>query len=197
VRRPFPRVVVILDVRLVLPRAALVAAALAMAGCGAPDGTPRITPGTTAHPRPVVIVAKDYTFVPAVVDLVPGETVVLQVVNGGLVVHEAVIGDATVQAQWERGEAALSDAPPGSTPLASLATDSGGVRVVVTSGQRTDAVWAVPRDATTRAWSVGCHIPGHLAEGMIVPVRFVGPDGLPLATGFGSGSSATAEPSSP
>jgi hypothetical protein len=179
------------DARLVLPLAAMVATALALAGCGAPNGTPRITPGTAGHPRAVVIVAKDYTFVPAVVDLVPGETVVLQVVNGGLVVHEAVIGDATVQAEWERGEAALSDSPPGSTPLASLATDPGGVRVLVTSGQRTDAVWTVPPDATTRAWSVGCHIPGHLAEGMIVPVRFVGRDGLPLATGPSGGTRAT------
>ena len=31
------------------------------------------------------------------------------------------------------------------------------------------------------AWSIGCHIPGHLAAGMIVPIRFVGPGGVPLA----------------
>ena len=33
-----------------------------------------------------------------------------------------------------------------------------------------------------RAWFVGCHIPGHFAKGMVVPVRLLGPDGVPLAS---------------
>ena len=41
-----------------------------------------------------------------VLDLVPGETVLLHVINGGLEVHEAVIGDAAVQDAWEVAEAA-------------------------------------------------------------------------------------------
>ena len=50
---------------------------------------------------------------PTTLDLVPGETVLLHVINGGLEVHEAVIGDAAVQDAWEAAEAATVGAPPG------------------------------------------------------------------------------------
>ena len=45
-------------------------------------------------------------------------------------------------------------------------------------------MWTVPADAAdgASAWFVGCHIPGHFGKGMVVPVRWVGQDGLPLAT---------------
>lgn len=158
--------------------------AIALAACGDPGVTPRITPGTAAHPRDVVILAKDYTFVPAIVDLVPGETVVLRVLNGGLVVHEAVIGPMAVQDAWERAEAPTASAPPGPTPRVSVPPGLAGVRLVVASGERRDATWTVPLDAASDAggWFVGCHIPGHWAQGMVVPVRWVGTDGVPLAT---------------
>jgi hypothetical protein len=43
----------------------------------------------------------------------------------------------------------------------------------------------VPADAATdgAAWFVGCHIPGHWSQGMVVPVRFVGPGGVPVGAG--------------
>ena len=136
------------------------------------------------NPRAVVIVAADFEFVPAVVDLVPGETVVVQVINGGLAVHEAVIGPRPVQDAWEAAEAPTASAPPGPTPVVSVEPGLAGLRIVVTSGERRDVAWTVPASAAADAggWFVGCHIPGHWAEGMVVPVRFVGPDGLPLAT---------------
>ena len=68
---------------------------MALAACDAgPAVTPAITPGTAAHPRAVVILAKDFAFIPPTSNLVPGETVVFQVINGGLVAHEAVVGTA-------------------------------------------------------------------------------------------------------
>jgi hypothetical protein len=159
-----------------------------LVGCGDPGTTPTITPGTAAHPRNVIIVTKDYTYVPAIVDLVPGESVVLQVLNGGLVIHEVVIGGMDVQDAWEAAEAATAGAPPGPTPEVSVSPDLAGLRIVVRSGEHVDVPWTVPADAATRdasvgGWFVGCHIPGHWQEGMVVPVRFVGPDGRPLPTG--------------
>lgn len=166
-------------------RALASAAILSTAACGpGPADTPRITPGTSDHPRTVIVIARDYTFEPPVVDLVPGETVLVQVVNGGLVAHEAVLGPSPVQDAWEAAEAPTASAPPGPTPQVSVAPDLAGLRIVVGSGERKDITWTVPPSAAGDAggWFVGCHIPGHWAEGMVVPVRFVGPDGLPLAT---------------
>ena len=73
-------------------------------------------PGTSGAPREVNLIAKDYSFLPATLDLVPGETVLLHVINGGLEAHEAIIGDAAVQDAWEAAEARTVGAPPGPTP---------------------------------------------------------------------------------
>src|SRR3990172_11424872 len=109
-----------------------------------PAVTPAITPGTSDDPREVVIVARDYTFVPPIVDLVPGETVVIQLVDGGLIGHEAVFGPSAVQDAWEAAEAPLSSAPPGASPQVSIDPGLGGLRVVVASGERKDVTWTVP-----------------------------------------------------
>ena len=149
---------------------------------GAPPPTPPITPGTAAAPREVNVIARDWSFQPAAVDVVAGETVLLHVVNGGLDVHEAVIGDAAAQDAWERAEASAAAAGgqrPGPTPRVSLDPSIGGLRVVVGSGQRVDTVWTVPAEAPAGGLVVGCHIPGHWAKGMVVPVRFVQHGGLP------------------
>ena len=152
---------------------AIVTILLAGCGSGPVPPTPVPTPGTVAHPREVNIIAREYAFDPSAVDLVPGETVLLHIVDAGLDVHEVVIGDATTQDAWEIAEAAVAGAPPGPTPVVSVPPDRAGLRVVVTSGQRVDVVWTVP--AGTTPLIVGCHIPGHWAKGMQVPVRFVGP----------------------
>jgi uncharacterized cupredoxin-like copper-binding protein len=157
---------------------AVAAAAVAVAACdaGAPPPTPPISPGTAAAPREVNLIARDWTFQPSVVDVVPGETVLLHVINGGLDVHEAVIGDDAAQAAWESAEAAVSvGQAPGPTPRVSLDPSVGGLRIVVGSGQRADVVWTVPAMAPAGGLVVGCHIPGHWAKGMVVPVRFVAP----------------------
>ncbi len=145
--------------------------------------TPPISPGNSSVPREVNIIAKDWEFLPDPVDLVPGETVLFHFVNGGLEIHEMVIGDAAVQDAWEVAEAATVGHPPGPTPVVSVPPGLEGLRVVAASGQRVDVVWTVPRLAVTSsadaALMIGCHIPGHWAKGMVVPIRFVRPSPAP------------------
>jgi uncharacterized cupredoxin-like copper-binding protein len=155
-------------------RWALAAALIASSGCSpsTPVATPPIVPGSPESPRDVNLIARDYVFLPATLDVVPGETVLLHVINGGLTVHEAVIGDQSVQDAWEAAEAAAANPPPGPTPAVSVPANLAGLRVVVESGQRIDVTWTVPTG--DQPLIVGCHIPGHWAEGMWIPVRFVG-----------------------
>jgi uncharacterized cupredoxin-like copper-binding protein len=151
----------------------VVLASLAACEAGPPAATPSITPGTGAAPRDVNIIAKDWIFLPDRVDVVPGETVLLHVVNGGLDIHEAVIGNAAVQDAWEIAEAATVGSPPGPTPVVSVPPGVTGLRIVVASGQRVDALWTVPV-SSGQGLVIGCHIPGHWAKGMVVPIEFVG-----------------------
>ena len=160
-------------VRILVSIAPLVALAACATGA-TPTAARPIVPGASDAPREVNLIAKDYSFLPDALDLVPGETVLLHVVNGGLEIHEAIIGDAAVQDAWEVAEAATVGAPPGPTPAVSVPPDVAWLRVVVASGQRVDVVWTVPR--TDTRFIVGCHIPGHWAKGMQIPVRWVTPD---------------------
>jgi uncharacterized cupredoxin-like copper-binding protein len=137
-----------------------------------PVTTPPIVAGASGAPREVNLIAKDYSFLPDALDLVPGETILLHVINGGLEIHEAIIGDMTVQDAWEVAEAATAGAPPGPTPVVSVPPEVSGLRIIVRSGERVDVVWTVP--ATADAFVVGCHIPGHWEKGMQIPVRWVG-----------------------
>jgi uncharacterized cupredoxin-like copper-binding protein len=162
----------------------LATAAVLLGACeaGPPPETPPINPGTSAAPREVNMIAKDWHFLPDHVELVPGETVLFHFVNGGLDVHEFVIGDAAVQDAWERAEAATVGHPPGPTPFVSVAPELSGIRVVVESGERVDLAWTVPSRRAEQPASdlvVGCHIPGHWARGMVVPVTFVRPSDVP------------------
>lgn len=166
--------------RLLLAAAATtVVVALAVAGCAAeiPAPTGPVVPGGSDEPREVNLIARDYSFSPDALDLVPGETVLLHVINGGLEVHEAVVGDMAVQDAWEVAEAATIGAPPGPTPVVSVPPEVAGLRIVVQSGQRVDVVWTVPAEAADRgeSWIVGCHIPGHWEKGMQIPVRWLEP----------------------
>ena len=121
---------------------------------------------------------KDWVFLPDPVDVVPGETVLLHVVNGGLEIHEVVIGGQAIQDAWEVAEGAVANPPPGATPLVSVAPDVAGIRIVVPSGQRIDLAWTVPADpAIVGGLVLGCHIPGHWAKGMRTVVRIAKPGG--------------------
>jgi len=158
-----------------------VAASFGLVACegGPPEATPPIVPGSSAAPREVNLIAKDYSFLPNELDLAPGETVLLHVINGGLVIHEAIIGDMAVQDAWEVAEAATVGSPPGPTPIVSVPPEVSGIRIVVSSGERVDVLWTVPATANapdSTPWIVGCHIPGHWAKGMLIPVRWVAAD---------------------
>jgi uncharacterized cupredoxin-like copper-binding protein len=161
-----------------------IACFIALAGCGtgSPPARPPIIPGTSVDPREVNIIAKDWVFLPDRVDVVPGETVLLHVINGGLDVHEAVIGDGAVQDAWEAAEAATVGSPPGPTPRVSVPPGVAGLRIVVASGQRVDLTWTVPASSPT-GLVVGCHIPGHWAKGMVVPINLIEPHLEPSAHG--------------
>ena len=59
-----------------VPRSCFGTSGALFGACGASvPATPRITPGVAAAPRQVNVIMKDYLYVPAIVDLVPGETV--------------------------------------------------------------------------------------------------------------------------
>ena len=154
----------------------LVSSALAACEAATPPATPPISPGTPDAPREVNLIARDYSFQPPTLDLAPGETVLLHVINGGLVTHEAILGDGRVQVAWEAAEAAVAGAPPGPTPVVSVPPEVAGVRIVVGSGERVDLEWTVPAGAGNESWVVGCHIAGHWERGMQVPVRWVTPN---------------------
>jgi uncharacterized cupredoxin-like copper-binding protein len=181
----------VLPVRLrrfaVLPAVpAVMALLVAACGAGAPPATPPVVPGSSAAPREVNVVLKDWIFLPDPVDVVPGETVLLHVVNGGLEIHELVIGDLAVQDAWEAAELATIDAPPGPTPMVSVPPDVSGIRVVVPSGQRMDVTWTVPASAAeVGKLLLGCHIPGHWQKGMRAGVVVAG-SSPPPGTSAGS-----------
>ncbi len=160
-----------------LPLVVLAIALGALAACeaGPPPVTPTPSAGTQDAPREVNLVAKDFTFLPDTLDLIPGETILLHVINGGLDVHEAILGDGPVQDAWESAEAATVGAAPGPTPVVSVPPSVAGLRIVVRSGERVDVLWTVPADAPAAAtpWLVGCHIPGHWQKGMVIPIRWV------------------------
>ncbi len=121
--------------------------------------------GTTAEPRPVTVIMRDYRFEPTPVVLVPGETVRFTIFNAGLEVHDFVIGDAAVQEAWSIADAAatppnlLATAPPASVP-----PGTGGLRVFLRSGEQASVDYAVPSDEQL---SLLCHIPGHIEKGMV------------------------------
>jgi uncharacterized cupredoxin-like copper-binding protein len=178
--------------RLRLGAVLVVAAGLVSACQSGPVGpTPPIVAGSSNAPREVNLIARDYTFVPSVLELVPGETIVLHVVNAGLVVHEAILGAMPVQDAWETAEAATIGAPPGPTQVVTVPGELAGIRVVVQSGERVDLTWTVPSDVAgpagsadgRPAWLAGCHIPGHWAKGMQIPIRWVDPAAGGAASG--------------
>lgn len=153
---------------------------LALAACdvGAVPATPPITPGLPSAPRQVNVILKDYLFEPAVVDLVPGETIRLNVVNGGLATHELVIGPQAVQDAWAAAERPATDPPPGPTPLVTVAPGLEGIRIGAGSGETRSITWTVPADAGSLL--LGCHIADHFERGMSGLVHAVGPGGVPF-----------------
>ena len=139
-------------------------------------GAPRRRARSTSSPRTT-------RSSPTPLDLVPGETVLLHVINGGLEVHEAVIGDAAVQDAWEVAEAATVGRPPGPTPVVSVPPDVAGLRVVVAlrraRRRRLDGARRRRRRADRRGSSAATSR-GTGRRGMQIPVRWVADDARPV-----------------
>jgi len=155
-------------------------AALAACDVSTVPATPPITPGVSGAPRQVNVILKDYLFVPAIVDLVPGETIRLNVVNGGLDTHELIIGTKAVQDAWAAAEQPAANPPPGPTPRVAVSPGLEGIRIVALSGETQSITWTVPVDAGNLL--LGCHISDHYERGMAGLIHPVGPGGMPLGT---------------
>lgn len=125
--------------------------------------------GTAAAPRDVTVIMRDYRFDPTPIVLVPGETVRFTIFNAGLIDHDFVIGDEAVQRAWHAADAAatppsvLATAPPASVP-----PGTGGLRVLLGSGEQASVEYEVP---TGQALALLCHIPGHIEKGMVGAVE--------------------------
>lgn len=126
-------------------------------------------PGTPDNPRPVTVIMRDYLFDPTPLVLVAGETVRLNVFSAGMTAHELVLGDASVQEAWALADAAATPpAPFASPPPASVPPDTGGVRLLLGSGASATVDYQVP---ATGQLLLLCHLPGHIAQGMIGQVE--------------------------
>lgn len=152
--------------------AALGLVLLGAAVAGAPPPPPSIAqPGTVDSPRVVNVIMRDYRFDPTPLYLVPGETVRLNVVNGGMVEHELVVGDGSVQDAWSVADAtATPPAPFASAPPASVPPYVGGLRLLLGSGGSTSIDYLVP---SSGGLQLVCHLPGHVERGMTGEVVLV------------------------
>ena len=122
-------------------------------------------PGTAAQPRDVNVILRDFAFDPTPLYLVAGETVRLHVFNGGMVEHEFALGDQQFQAAWAVADANASpDTPFATVPPASVPPGTGGLRVLLASGDSTTVEYTVP---ATEPLQLFCHLPGHAERGMI------------------------------
>ncbi|HUR15666.1 MAG TPA: hypothetical protein VMZ33_00145 [Candidatus Limnocylindrales bacterium] len=128
-------------------------------------------PGTVESPRSLNVIMRDYRFDPTPIYVVRGETIRLTVLNGGLIEHELVLGDAQVQSAWAAADAAATPPAPFATaPPASVSPDVGGLRVVLASGASQVVDYTVPTSSAEPIQMV-CHLPGHVARGMIGAVE--------------------------
>lgn len=137
-----------------------------------PVASPAIgQPGTVAAPRDVNVIMRDYHFDPTPLYLYPGETVRFNIVNGGMLEHELVLGDAAVQQAWALADAAATPAAPFATPPpASAPAGTGGLRVVLPSGASLSVLYEVPRDVDLLLL---CNLPGHSERGMVGQVVLI------------------------
>jgi uncharacterized cupredoxin-like copper-binding protein len=123
-----------------------------------------IQPGTSAVPRPVTVIMRDYLFEPEPLALVPGETVRITAVNAGLEPHELVLGNAAAQGAWSAANAAATPPGPFTTPPpASAPAGTAGVRLLVRSGEQASVEWTVP---VAEPLFLQCHLAGHQEQGM-------------------------------
>ncbi|CAN5483683.1 MAG: hypothetical protein H0V12_12215 [Chloroflexi bacterium] len=140
-------------------------------GCSASPPPEEVVRGEAGAPREVNVILRDYLFLPEPIELIRGETVRFNLINGGLLAHEFVLGGDEVQTAWADAHAAAT--PPGflaTAPPASVSPDVAGLRVLLASGEQAGVEYQVP---TSTDIMLACHLPGHLEQGMVADVRLV------------------------
>ena len=105
--------------------------------------------------RTIDVAMTDDAYGPSTMAVATGQTVRFVFRNEGTVVHQALIGDATLQAEDDAGMR---------TGMAGMAhAPSGPPMVSVAPGARGELVYTFTRPGTVL---IGCHEPGHYALGM-------------------------------
>ena len=117
--------------------------ALVLGGCGGGGGV-----------RTVELTVRHSRFLPAEVEVEPGETVRFVISNGDPIEHEFILGDEEVHARHADGTEAEHGAVPGEVSIAAEAVAS------------TTYEFSAPGTL-----EFGCHLPGHWAYGMRGTVR--------------------------
>jgi len=137
------------------------------------------SPGTSAAPRRVNVIMRDYLFDPRPIVLVRGETIRFTIFDAGLLPHEFTIGDAGVQAAWDAADAsATPPAPFATSPPASAPPGTGGLHVVLPPGGQATVDYTVPLAGDVQLL---CHLPDHIRLGMIgqIELRTAGSVSVP------------------
>ena len=115
---------------------------------------------TAEADRTVPIEMLDNRFVPGRVNVRRGETIAFRFTNEGKVPHDAFIGDEEAQ---EEHEMEMREADEGHGGHGS----SDESAVTVQPGEEATLVYTFSSDAEVE---IGCHQPGHYADGMIADV---------------------------
>jgi uncharacterized cupredoxin-like copper-binding protein len=127
------------------------------------------SPGTSARPRPVAVIMRDYLFDPRPVVLVRGETVRFTIFDAGLQPHEFTLGDGAAQAAWDLADARATPPAPFTTPPpASVPAGTGGLRVLLPPGGQATVDYTVPPSGDVQLL---CHLPDHIRLGMVGEVE--------------------------
>jgi uncharacterized cupredoxin-like copper-binding protein len=102
--------------------------------------------------RTIEVAMTDDAYGPSTMAVATGQTVRFVFRNEGTVLHDALIGDAAVQAEHDAGMRTGMAHVPGAVPMVSVAPGATG-----------DLVYTFTRPGTVL---IGCHEPGHYARGM-------------------------------
>lgn len=133
------------------------AVALVTAACGgSDDGGPSDT--ASGSTKTVEVKMVDIAFEPAEFTVKKGETVTFRFTNEGKVEHEAFIGDEQAQAEHEEDMSGGDEMHHG---------DDVEHAVDVKPGKTGTLTYTFDEQGSTQ---IGCHEPGHYAEGMKIDV---------------------------
>ena len=130
--------------------------------------------GTEENPRTVEVDMVDNAFEPAEIEVTAGETVRFVFSNDGAVVHDAVIGDETMQDDHEAEMRAAEETDGDMDDMDEMGHGSASgegddeAAITVEPGQQGEITHTF---GSGDDLLVGCHEPGHYAAGMKIDVN--------------------------